>query len=275
MEDLGVNDAPTPAATLGSRALFSRDRLDRLFRHKYGDPARTGWAPSARWRYDYFLPADYYEAVVESLVTLGCRWVDIGGGHQVFPDNPGLARELGARAAEFVALDPSENVLRNSFAHVRVKATLERFVPDQPFDLATMRMVVEHVEDPLSFVDSLAGVLKPGGRVVILTVGRWAPVTVISSLVPFRFHHSLKSLFWPGEPEDAFPTFYRMNTRRTLQRLLGQAGFREMAFARLDDLSVFGSRRRMNALELRVRSGLSALGIPYPEHCILGVYERL
>src|SRR3954470_10609249 len=84
----------------------SRDALDTLFRAKYGDLAQTGWSPRRRYQNGYFLPADIYEAVVAQLVTPGCRWIDVGGGHNIFPENPGLATQLVARTSRTVAVDP-------------------------------------------------------------------------------------------------------------------------------------------------------------------------
>ena len=255
-------------------AIPDSSATEKHFRQKYGAPESTGWAPARRWRYDYFLPADRYEAIVESLVQPGCRWIDIGGGHDVFPENPTLARELVARCSRVVAVDPSANVGRNEFVHETVRSTLEQYVPDRPFDLATMRMVAEHVERPHEFVGALSRAVRPGATVVIFTVSLWAPVTVVSRLVPFRFHHTIKRLFWGGETEDTFPTYYRMNSRRTLARLLAEGGFDEERFLAADDLTVFGSRRWLNLFELQAWRTLKWLGIRYPEHCLIGIYRK-
>lgn len=254
--------------------LPSPAELEELFRSKYGDPETTGEAPRRRFRFGYFTPADIYESVVSRRVTAGCLWLDVGGGHSIFPENPGLARTLVARCAKVVAVDPSENVLRNDLVHERVQCFLEQYDPGVPFDLATMRMVVEHVERPESFVGALARLVRPGGMAVVFTVNLWSPITLLSRLVPFRLHHPIKRLFWGAEEEDTFPVCYRMNTPEVLRRLFERAGFAQQLSVKLDDLSASGQFKLLNYLELLAWRGLRRAGLRYPESCLLGVYVR-
>jgi 2-polyprenyl-3-methyl-5-hydroxy-6-metoxy-1,4-benzoquinol methylase len=254
--------------------LPTRQELESMFMRKHGSADTVGWAPRRRFRFGYYLPADMYEAVVSRLVFEGCTWIDVGGGHAIFPDNAGLANELVARCARVVAVDPSENVHQNRFVHERAQSTLEEYRPGAQFDLATLRMVVEHVGSPERFVAALAGLVNPGGTVVVLTVNRRAPISLLSWLLPFRLHHPIKRLFWGGEEKDTFPVHYRMNTRADLRCLFEQAGFEERLFAKLDDLSAFGRFEWLNYLELLAWSVLRRLGLGYPENCLLGVYRR-
>src|SRR5215211_6004236 len=108
-----------------SNSMPTPPELDAIFRSKYGDPAEVGWSPRRRHRFRYFLPADIYEAVVARYSSPGVSWLDVGGGHAIFPDNPKLARELVARCRRVVAVDPCDNVHRNPFVHERVQSLLE------------------------------------------------------------------------------------------------------------------------------------------------------
>jgi 2-polyprenyl-3-methyl-5-hydroxy-6-metoxy-1,4-benzoquinol methylase len=164
--------------------------------------------------------------------------------------------------------------MQNDFVHERFQTTLEEYCPDVQFDLATMRMVAEHVSEPERFVSALARLLKPGGVAVVFTVNRRSPLALLSALVPFRLHHTIKQIFWDGDEKDTFPTHYLMNTPAELPRLFARAGFEEVAFAKLDDLSAFGSFRWLNYVELLVWRGLRRVGVSYPENCLLGVYRR-
>jgi SAM-dependent methyltransferase len=249
--------------------------LEALFRQKYGAMQAIGWAPRRRFQFGYYLPADIYECVVSKLLVPGCAWLDVGGGRALFPQNANLARKLVSHCVKVTAVDPSENVLQNEFVHERVQSFLEQYRPDMQFDVATMRMVVEHVSAPKDFVAALGRILKPGGVAVVFTVNRWSPVALLSWAIPFRLHHPIKRLLWGGEEEDTFPVFYRMNTRSKLCRLFRDAGFVERAFVELDDLSVFGRFKWLNYLELSVWSGLRRIGIGYPEKCLLGVFQRM
>jgi len=252
--------------------LPSSGDLETLFRHKYG--TNPGWSPRQRQRNGYYLPADVYEALVANLVVPGCSWLDVGGGHQVFPENDQLAASLARRAGRLVAVDPSDNVHRHPYAHERVQCLLENYETEERFDLATLRMVAEHVEDPARFVAALHRLVRPGGRVVVFTVNQWAPLSVIARLVPFQLHHPIKKLVWGGEEEDTFPVCYRMNTRGRLKQLFNDQGFNELAFAYLDDLSALGKFRWGSRLESWAWRALRAASIRYPENCLLGIYER-
>jgi SAM-dependent methyltransferase len=250
------------------------ERLDGLFRQKYGDPEKTGWAPRQRRSFGYYLPADIYEALVSGIVVPGTAWIDVGGGHQIFPENPALARALVSRCSRMIAVDPSANVHRNQFAHERIQSPIEEFQTIEQFDLATLRMVAEHVENPAALVSTLHRLVRAGGHVVVFTVNRWSPITMVSHVTPFWLHHPIKSRVWGGVEEDTFPVRYLMNTRRSLGGFFDTGGFIEVLFAKLDDLTAFGRFRLLNIFELLVWRLLRSARLPYPETCLLGVYER-
>jgi hypothetical protein len=65
-----------------------------------------------------------------------------------------------------------------------------------------------------------------------------------------------------------------MNSKAVLKRILEENGFQEVAFWYLDDLSALGRFRIGSYLELVAWRTLRALGLRYPENCLLGVYRR-
>lgn len=255
--------------------LPTASELEELFLQKYGSLDATGWGPRMRHGLGYFLPSDIYEAVLKKLVVDGCNWVDIGGGHQVFPENQELARVLSKRCRTMVGVDPSENILKNKFVHEAVRCRIEDYHSNMPFDLASLRMVAEHIENPDEAVRSIYRLLKPGGLVVVFTVNELAPVAICTRLTPFRLHHPIKSFLWGGDKEDTFPIQYKMNRRRSLSGFFVRHGFRELCFAYLDDCSVFARFRVLNYLELQARRVFRAVVGGYPENCLLGVYQRI
>jgi SAM-dependent methyltransferase len=251
------------------------DNLEWIFRRKHGPLRLTGWGPRTRSHFGYFTPDEHYEAVVARHVKDGCAWLDVGGGRDLFPDNAAFAHELAQRCRLLVAVDPSDTLDENRLAHQRVKAKIEDFASDERFDLATLRMVAEHIEDPEASVAALASVVKPGGKVVIYTINRWSPVPLVSWLTPFWVHHPVKQLLWDTEEKDTFPVVYRMNTRRRLASLFRHYHFREEYFAYLDDCRTFHRFRLLHAAELLLWRVLRMTGITYPENCLLGVYEKV
>jgi glycosyltransferase involved in cell wall biosynthesis len=249
--------------------------LEDVFRLKYASNGQLGWGSLLRRRFGYFTPDDIYESLVARLVDGDSFWLDIGCGRNLFPDNPSLSRLLAERAKLLVGVDPDMTIEENPYVHKRVRGTLDQFCPDRKYTLLTMRMVAEHIEDPISALKALAELAAPGGRVVVYTVNRWAPIALASAITPFRFRVFLKRLLWRTEDKDSFPVTYRMNTRKTLARLFGDFGFREVHFAYLDDCRTFARFRLLHRFELGFWRLLRALGLRYPETCLLGTYERI
>jgi SAM-dependent methyltransferase len=254
--------------------LPSAGEMEQLFAQKYGEAATMGWSPRRRHRYGYYLPSDVYEATVAKHVLRGGRWIDVGGGRNIFPENPELARTLVSRARHVVAVDPDPGTASNKYVHERVQCPIEQYEAPAAFDLATLRMVVEHISNPHDAVAALERFVRPGGLAIVLTVNAWSPVTLASRLTPFWLHYPVKKLLWGGDEKDTFPVEYKMNTRRVLEKHFNRHAFREVAFAYLDDLCVFGNYSFLNRLELGAWRTLHALGLTYPENCLLGIYRR-
>lgn len=249
--------------------------LDDIFRLKHGDPERTGSLPRLWRRLGYVIPDDYYEALVAKLVAPGTSWLDTGCGRELFPCNPALARLLSQRCGFLVGVDPDDTLDENPYVHQRVKEPIEAFHSDRPFEVITLRMVAEHLTDPDRVLRALAQATRPGSKVVVYTVNRWSPLALLARLIPFRLHHALKRVFWRTAERDTFPVAYRMNTRQRLARLFRARGFRERDFRYLDDCRVFARFRYLRRLELELWRLCRALGMRYPENCLLGVYERV
>jgi 2-polyprenyl-3-methyl-5-hydroxy-6-metoxy-1,4-benzoquinol methylase len=255
--------APTPEA------------LAEVFRSRFGNPDALGPVPKLWHRRGYFPPDVFYEAVVANLVRPGAAWLDVGCGRDVFPGNADLARGLAGRCGTLVGVDPDETIEENPFVHAKARCAIEDYATDRRFDLITLRMVAEHVTRPEAALAALARLTRPGGHVVVFTVNRWAPVALATWLVPFHLHHAVKSVLWRTQERDTFPVAYRMNTQGQIRRLFEGHGFRQRYFSRPADCRVFYRFRPLHRAELATWRVLTAVGVSYPENCLLGVYERI
>lgn len=227
------------------------------------------------YRWGYFFPDDYYEALVAKLVREGQPWLDVGGGRDLFPHNRALASLLSQRSGCVVGVDPDATLDENPFVHHKVKTFIEDYSDSRTFPLITLRMTAEHIAQPQRAAEALARLTAPGGCVVIYTINLWSPVSWMSWLIPFRFHHPLKRFLWSTEEKDTFPVAYKMNTRRQLAGIFTAAGFRERSFGYLSDCRTLARFRSLLRLELYAWRALKAFGLVYPENCLLGVYERV
>lgn len=265
---------PSSAAD-SSQVLPGHGELLDYARSRYGDFHGQGWRVRTRSRFGYVTPENTYKAVVGRFVTQGCAWLDVGGGKTMFPGDDELAESLAQRCEVVAAVDPSDNVKQNPFAQIRAQCFIEEFTSPRLFDLATMRMVAEHIQAPAAAVNSLSRLVKSGGIVIVYTPNRWSVTSVLAALSPHRIHQLATRFSWNTQDEDVFPTVYRMNTRRSLRAVFENGGFREIAFARLDHCCLTQRWRPLYFLELSGWRLLSAAGIRYPESNLLGIYRRV
>ena len=253
---------------------ITREDLEHIFLLKYGPPDKTGWGPRTRWALGHFNPDDHYEALIEKLVGPASRWLDVGCGRSLFRSNEALARLLADRCDRLVGVDPDPTLQENPFVHEKVSLPLEDYRTKERFDLVTMRMVAEHVENPNRLAATLRDCTNPGGNVVVYTVNKYSPVPIITAFLPFDLHHPLKWVLWRSKKKDTFPTFFRMNTRARLRKIFEEAGFTEAFFTYLDDCRTTSGFKRLQWIELIAWRGLRRLGLRYPENCLLGVYRK-
>ncbi|MFT4517647.1 MAG: SAM-dependent methyltransferase [Halioglobus sp.] len=252
----------------------THQELVDIFTGKYGEIADLNWSPALRWKFDHFNPDDIYEALMTKLVTSETSWLDVGCGRNIFPSNPKLSQVLADRAKLLVGVDPDETLNDNPYVHEKLLGTMEDFKDDREFDLVTLRMVAEHVAQPDELMESLNRVTAPGGLALIYTVYKYSPVPFITNLVPFWLHNPAKKILWGTEPEDTFPTCFKMNTQDTLKHLFAKHRYEEKLFMRLDDCRTFSGFKPLAYTELTLQKLLKKMGIQYPEYCLLGVYQK-
>lgn len=152
------------------------------------------------------------------------RWLDIGCGHSVVPEWTSLAEVLRPDAG--VDLDFSA-VARNEHVRWRVLGSGEALpFAASTFDLVTANMVLEHVADPVQLFKEVARVLAPGGTFVAHTPRAFGYTTLLARAVPSSLRPTLARRLHDRAEEDVYPTYYRANTKRALQRLSASVGLR-------------------------------------------------
>ncbi len=129
---------------------------------------------------------------------------------------------------QVIGVDLDHRVLNNPQLHKGIVADL-REVPlaSEYFDLIIARYVFEHISETGTFLNELRRLLKPNGCVVFLTPNKWHYVAVGSRITPSGIHKCFNQILRGRQPEDTFPTFYRLNTARDLRREFRRAGFQE------------------------------------------------
>jgi len=168
-------------------------------------------------------PYRILEAEIEGLLLPRSTLLDAGCGRagdllQLFA--PRVKAAVGVDAGDFGATVAGANCRY-------IRADLSRIdLPDASVDIIVSRSVMEHLKDPLPVYKELGRVLKPNGHFVFLTPNLWDYASLLSKLIPNRFHAAIVRWTEGREEADTFPTWYHANTGRTIARLAAASDFR-------------------------------------------------
>ena len=172
-----------------------------------------------------------YARMIGDVLTPRTRWLDAGGGHQIFEvATPEMELAMVNRVKLAMCCDLElDHIAKHRSMRLGVGATLEHLpFRKASFDLITLNNVAEHLERPREVLAEFARVLAPGGRVIIHTpnVASYAVriAEVGRRILPKPFIMKLIRYMDFREEEDVFPTFYRINTRADLEAAARQAG---------------------------------------------------
>jgi SAM-dependent methyltransferase len=161
-----------------------------------------------------------YSELIRKHLIPGQKVLDAGCGRYLR-----FARDLSG-IAEVVGIDLETTLeTHNRCAPFAVRGDVA-VLPfrDGHFDMIISRSVIEHLEDPPQVFREFARVLRPGGKVVIITPNKYDYVSVIASLTPYRLHRSLVSRIFQVPEDDVFPTLYRANTMSAVRKAFSSAG---------------------------------------------------
>jgi SAM-dependent methyltransferase len=170
-----------------------------------------------------------FDAMIRAHLRPGVAVLDAGAGRGVM--YPYDYRTVVARMA---GADTDPAIAENANLTDAAVADLTHLpYEDGTFDLVFSKYVFEHLEEPLRAMRELRRVLKPGGHLLIHTPNRWHYVAMFATITPTRFHSWFNAKRGRVEA-DTFPTRYRANDRRTLERLGAASGLRIVEFVLLE-----------------------------------------
>jgi len=113
---------------------------------------------------------------------------------------------------------------------------------DNLFDLVYANFVVEHLEDPGATFAEWRRVLKPGGRLVLVTSNRANPLMAIGDRLPSRARLLIKRRGAGAVERDVYPTRYLVNTPGRLASATAAAGFSPVSVEYVGTLHRYGAR---------------------------------
>jgi len=97
---------------------------------------------------------------------------------------------------------------------------------DASFDLISANMVVEHLEDPATALAEMRRLLTPDGLLIFHTVNAKHFLTGLSCLLPQKLKNAIVGFLEGRQETDIFPTYYRINTVKSISALAQHGGFK-------------------------------------------------
>lgn len=189
---------------------------------------------------------DFYLRI-NSLLDNTSIVLDLGAGRGCWVEQATPLKKnimmLKDKVKEYIATDIDPVVLTNPNCHKAVLIENGKVpLPDSSIDLIVCDYVLEHIENPNSFILEIKRLLKPGGVFCARTPHFYNYVSVISRLVPDHFREHLLSRAQPDrDARDAFPTVYKMNTLSSLSSFF--VGWEDYTFLYRAEPSYFFSNR--------------------------------
>ena len=223
-----------------------------------------------------------YADLLERVVTPQTRWLDGGCGHQVLEVRlEERERRVVNRALLVVGCDPFALSLKK---HRTIRNRVMCPLDDLPFlsgsfNLVTMNMVVEHLADPVKVFLEIARVLRPGGILVFVTPNRASYfvrlAAVARAIIPKGIAVKLIRYLESREPEDVFPTHYRANTRKDVERIMREVGMERVQLTLMRGRPFFFFFLPLSILEMVMVRILEFLGVEETiSEVFMAVYSR-
>ncbi len=204
-------------------ALYDRTRFSKVFMTEEVNQSGKRRAPH---------PQQVYFERIENLLELGASWLDVGCGRQLVPrwmsGGEAIEAKLRSTAKWVVGVDPDFAALgENASCHARLQTSAALPFADGSFDLVTANMVFEHVEAPLELLMEIRRVLKPCGRLLVLTPNWLDIVTLAARAIPNRWHPALVSRVETRNRSEVYPTHFQFNRPGAVESILREAGFNQ------------------------------------------------
>jgi SAM-dependent methyltransferase len=193
---------------------------------------------------------------VNALLKPEMTVLDLGAGRGLLAEYPVAAVRdlylLRGKVKEVIGVD-IDPVVKTNPSLDRALIYDGRTIPleNNSIDLIIADHTFEHLDDPGQVAAEIARVLKPGGWVCARTPYILSLLALASSVAPNRMHARLLGAIQPERREiDVFPTRYRLNSFRALNRFFPRREWEHFSYTWSPEPAYFFGNSIMFALVL-------------------------
>lgn len=175
----------------------------------------------------FFRPEDHpyqiFEKRISSFLREDFTLLDAGCGRSAQLISKFVGRAKRLIGVEIIDFDPEARkdgieLLNNDLSKIDLES--------ETVDLVISRSVLEHIREIKPVYAEVYRVLKRGGQFMFLVPNLGDYTSMISFIIPNRFHSVIVSKTEGRDPRDTFPTFYKSNTSFAVRRLAKATGFK-------------------------------------------------
>ncbi len=163
----------------------------------------------------------YYRTMISKNLKPFSIVIDAGCG------DGGMIANFKNNFKQLIGVDRSKDLLKkNGIVDQRIFADLAEIpLPDNFADMVVSEFVLEHLEYPDRVFKEVCRILKPDGVFIFITPNKLNPIIALSKVLPHFVHDWFRNRILK-KGEETHRTYYRANSRGSLESLLSEAGFR-------------------------------------------------
>ena len=186
---------------------------------------------------------------INSLLNEEAVVLDFGAGRAAWFEDDGCqtrrsVRLIKGRVKKVIAADIDDAVFQNRASDLQIlmKHDGDLELDQHKVNLVIADYVLEHIEDPRKFVEQVDNCLESGGWFCARTPHKYSYVGIVARLLKNELHSKALKLVQPNRKEvDVFPTTYKLNTLRDVQKAF--YGWEQKSYVyRSDPAYFFGNR---------------------------------
>jgi SAM-dependent methyltransferase len=140
---------------------------------------------------------------------------------------------LKGKVQKVTGIDIDSSIYENPNLDECIVVNPEQVFPiaDESIDLIIADNTLEHLQNPEFVAQEFTRILKPGGWICARTPNRFGYIGIGANLVPNTMHAKLTSVLQLGrEEKDVFPTVYRINTMKRINKMFTSVQFKNFSY---------------------------------------------